>query len=130
MRSKLKSKPSTGNGRQAMTALQKRTVVFGQWLILMVLLGVVGACSQHKDHANLDQYTCPMHPTVIQDTPGTCPVCGMDLVRKGQPGEEVKITAELNYLLKPANAMVISSIKTVMPVRKEMEVKTQANGVI
>ncbi len=24
-------------------------------------------------------YTCPMHPEVIQDTPGQCPICGMAL---------------------------------------------------
>jgi Cu+-exporting ATPase len=24
-------------------------------------------------------YTCPMHPEVVQDTPGACPKCGMDL---------------------------------------------------
>lgn len=27
------------------------------------------------------KYTCPMHPQVIQDGPGQCPICGMDLVR-------------------------------------------------
>ncbi|MBS1650629.1 MAG: hypothetical protein JSU07_01340 [Bacteroidetes bacterium] len=27
-------------------------------------------------------YTCPMHPEVISDKPGTCPKCGMDLVEK------------------------------------------------
>jgi Cu(I)/Ag(I) efflux system membrane fusion protein len=26
------------------------------------------------------QYRCPMHPDVVRDAPGTCPVCGMDLV--------------------------------------------------
>jgi len=26
------------------------------------------------------QYTCPMHPEVVQDTPGSCPKCGMALV--------------------------------------------------
>ena len=26
------------------------------------------------------QYTCPMHPEVVQDEPGSCPICGMDLV--------------------------------------------------
>jgi Cu2+-exporting ATPase len=26
------------------------------------------------------QYTCPMHPEIIQDGPGSCPICGMDLV--------------------------------------------------
>src|SRR4051794_25877963 len=25
------------------------------------------------------KYTCPMHPEVIQDGPGTCPKCGMAL---------------------------------------------------
>ena len=26
------------------------------------------------------QYTCPMHPQIVQDGPGSCPICGMDLV--------------------------------------------------
>lgn len=26
------------------------------------------------------QYTCPMHPEIVQDEPGNCPICGMDLV--------------------------------------------------
>ncbi|NWJ42235.1 MAG: efflux RND transporter periplasmic adaptor subunit [Geothrix sp.] len=30
-------------------------------------------------------YQCPMHPQIIQDHPGACPICGMDLV----PMEEV-----------------------------------------
>jgi Ni,Fe-hydrogenase III large subunit/ssDNA-binding Zn-finger/Zn-ribbon topoisomerase 1 len=28
-------------------------------------------------------YTCPMHPDVVQDGPGSCPICGMDLVPRG-----------------------------------------------
>ena len=27
-------------------------------------------------------WTCGMHPQIVQDEPGTCPVCGMDLVEK------------------------------------------------
>ena len=27
-------------------------------------------------------YTCPMHPEVVQDHPGQCPKCHMELVRK------------------------------------------------
>lgn len=26
------------------------------------------------------KYTCPMHPKVISDKPGKCPICGMKLV--------------------------------------------------
>jgi outer membrane biogenesis lipoprotein LolB len=28
------------------------------------------------------QYTCSMHPEVVQDKPGDCPKCGMKLVEK------------------------------------------------
>ena len=37
----------------------------------------------HADHAAADapaQYTCPMHPEVVSDQPGSCPKCGMHLV--------------------------------------------------
>jgi PBP1b-binding outer membrane lipoprotein LpoB len=27
-------------------------------------------------------YTCPMHPQIISDKPGKCPICGMTLVVK------------------------------------------------
>lgn len=27
-------------------------------------------------------YVCPMHPDVVRDEPGSCPICGMDLVAK------------------------------------------------
>ena len=27
-------------------------------------------------------YYCPMHPDVVQDSPGKCPTCGMDLLEK------------------------------------------------
>ncbi|WP_342374471.1 efflux RND transporter periplasmic adaptor subunit [Myxococcus stipitatus] len=26
------------------------------------------------------RFQCPMHPAIVQDTPGKCPICGMDLV--------------------------------------------------
>ena len=29
-------------------------------------------------------YSCPMHPEVSQEAPGTCPKCNMALVRQGE----------------------------------------------
>ncbi len=28
------------------------------------------------------KYVCPMHPQIVRDEPGNCPICGMDLVQK------------------------------------------------
>ena len=47
----------------------------------LALFLLLQACIQKKDHVNHEQYTCPMHPQVVQDLPGTCPICGMDLVK-------------------------------------------------
>ena len=33
------------------------------------------------------QYTCPMHPEIVQDGPGSCPKCGMALVPIAGTGE-------------------------------------------
>jgi Cu(I)/Ag(I) efflux system membrane fusion protein/cobalt-zinc-cadmium efflux system membrane fusion protein len=35
----------------------------------------------HKEKGK-DLYTCPMHPQIIQEQAGQCPICGMDLVKK------------------------------------------------
>lgn len=31
-------------------------------------------------------YTCPMHPSVVSDKPGACPVCHMKLIKKSKGG--------------------------------------------
>ncbi len=35
---------------------------------------------QNLTTALTEQWTCPMHPEVVQDEAGSCPICGMDLV--------------------------------------------------
>ena len=40
---------------------------------------IVGKPAAHKGPAK-SQYTCPMHPEVVQSGPGSCPKCGMALV--------------------------------------------------
>lgn len=35
---------------------------------------------QNTSTSSKQQWTCPMHPEVVEDSPGSCPKCGMDLV--------------------------------------------------
>ncbi|MCB9477099.1 MAG: efflux RND transporter periplasmic adaptor subunit [Deltaproteobacteria bacterium] len=42
------------------------------------------ASDTHATHDHVDDtyWTCSMHPQIIRDEPGTCPICGMDLVER------------------------------------------------
>lgn len=41
-----------------------------------------------SDKAGGTTYTCPMHPQIVQDKAGTCPICSMDLVPVVKTGEK------------------------------------------
>ena len=130
MRNKLKKgKQSIVHSPQSMALCPQRSMGSRKWGVILLLL-IVAACTQNKDHAIHDQYTCPMHPSVIQDKPGNCPVCGMDLVRKARSGEEVKITEEIARLIKPPNEVVVASVKTTKGEFKSMPVLTEAHGIV
>ena len=41
------------------------------------------------------QYTCPMHPEIVRDAPGDCPICGMALEPMGVPAADQGPNPEL-----------------------------------
>lgn len=61
-------------------------------------------------------WTCGMHPQVIQDHPGTCPICGMNLVPLAPQaqGEEVGTTSsgarEILFYRNPMDPTVTSTV--------------------
>ena len=58
-------------------------------IFIFIAVLVMTKCGTKDEHAQHEasgiKYTCSMHPQVIQDKPGTCPICGMELV-KMNPG--------------------------------------------
>jgi Cu(I)/Ag(I) efflux system membrane fusion protein len=99
--------------------------------LLVLLVITIASCSKKEEHAEYaDTYTCSMHPTVISDKPGTCPICGMELVRKARPGEEVKVSEDLAQLIKSPSEVVLSSIKTVRLENKLIAPTVQAKGTV
>jgi len=51
-------------------------------IIIISALFVFASCKNKKATlVNKDEYyTCSMHPQIMQDKPGTCPICHMDLI--------------------------------------------------
>lgn len=68
------------------------------FIYILILVSLLLACSGNKKEEQMahnhsaetpaTKYTCPMHPGVIQDGSGKCPICGMDLVLKSQSSRD------------------------------------------
>lgn len=102
-------------------------------IILLVFMGVISACSNPKPVPIILQvkstikYSCPMHPQILEDHPGSCPICGMTLVKKsGQANEGAGIS--LNTVLQPVNSSVVSTVKAIVPEQKETQSTISADG--
>lgn len=59
---------------------------------------LIAACEEKQKGiavaAKTQTYTCPMHPQIVRNVPGTCPICGMDLVPfdKNNPDESLQLS--------------------------------------
>jgi hypothetical protein len=74
-------------------------------------------------------YTCPMHPQIIQDKPGNCPICKMVLVPKNATSEKAR-GISLDMLLRPSNQYVIATIPTVHIQASDEPVEIETYGFI
>lgn len=74
-----------------------------QFVKLMAFAGLLpvaflAACGDVKKEnkteasAPAQTYTCPMHPQIVQNKMGTCPICGMDLVPFDKSNKEASLT--------------------------------------
>lgn len=104
--------------------------------LIVTLLLFLSACNNdkkvdHTQHTNADNkkelYTCPMHPQILKDQPGQCPICGMDLVKKEM--DAASITGmQLESLLKPTNQYVVSAIPVTAIKREQIVAEIDALG--
>lgn len=99
----------------------KKNSIVRQVLYLLVVVLVLAACNDGSDkkstvaheHSEKEQYTCPMHPQIVKDKPGTCPICGMDLVAKQPTAAILALDTGLSYLIKPVNEQVVANTPTI-----------------
>lgn len=91
-------------------------------------------------------YQCPMHPNVVADEPGSCPICGMSLSRvepavpvaaRGEPAEHAGHEAALPHSRAPAShapfrlapeRVQASGVKTAAVAYRELHVDLRTAG--
>ncbi len=88
---------------------------------MAVLVVLMIGCRKQPQGAHAEQYTCPMHPQVLQDKPGQCPICHMDLVKVGAPADDGSV------MLNQAQVK-LGNITTAHVVAGNVEAKTALNG--
>jgi multidrug efflux pump subunit AcrA (membrane-fusion protein) len=77
--------------------------------------------SKHRHH---EIWYCPMHPWILYDHPGRCPICGMDLVKKGDAPQQQKSEIEgYTRISVTAQRQQLAGVRTAL-VDKKVTVKT------
>ncbi len=109
----------------------KKYIIYIGILISGLLLGYVlfGSNSTPDDLHNHElsdvenqQWTCSMHPQILQSETGNCPICGMDLI----PTETSIDGLEANQFKMSENALALANIETTVI----SSIKNEINGLM
>lgn len=85
---------------------------FAGILIGWFIFGTSGSSNtadMHEHKEEVEQFwTCSMHPQIMQNEPGSCPICGMDLI----PADSDHEGLGLNEIRMTENAVALAGIET------------------
>ncbi|MBK9271658.1 MAG: efflux RND transporter periplasmic adaptor subunit [Saprospiraceae bacterium] len=89
----------------------KQKIIF---LSITILFALAGCKSKNENHAGHDSgtyYTCPMHPSVKSNSPGSCPVCNMSLIKFEKQNNE-HTQQDGNFITIEKQQQQLAGIKT------------------
>ncbi|MDD2321602.1 MAG: efflux RND transporter periplasmic adaptor subunit, partial [Geobacteraceae bacterium] len=124
-----------------MTISKRTGVLLGLAILLIAGIGVgylwfdrhpSHGPGEHADHGPT-QYTCPMHPFIIKDKPGACPICGMSLVPilkaddQAGSGQDQQMLAHLS--LSPTQ-QVMANVATTAVKKESFAKEVAAVGIV
>lgn len=111
-----------------------RTPIICKILFILLAAGSIAvftACEDKKratEHAHAKElWTCSMHPEIIRDKPGVCPICGMELIKKEEHAPALT-GIKLDDLLQPTDRFVVSAIPVTAVQKKEIQPEFEALG--
>ena len=119
-------------------------------LVVIILASAAGGgwyAWQHTGHDHAAEgknaqgkqlYTCAMHPFIIKDKPGTCPICSMELIKKidgaangGPQTADQKQQAEmLGHVSMSANQRIMANVATIEAKQQTLNKEINAVGIV
>lgn len=109
-----------------LTTYAIRVVLFAICALTAIM---IAGCRRDRGHSDQVSYTCPMHPSVVRDKPGACPVCHMELVRKVDAAD-VAFNEDLAQATESPNAVIESSIQTVRGKFDDQSIRISRTGIV
>ena len=106
--------------------------------LILGLIAIVGSviyfyAIKAEDHnASSHQnvvYTCSMHPQIIRDKPGNCPICGMTLVKK-VTDNHAKEDHNIDNVIKPTDNFVVGKFQTITAVDSTLSGEISLPGIV
>ncbi|RNC67312.1 MAG: efflux RND transporter periplasmic adaptor subunit [Desulfuromonadales bacterium] len=110
--------------------------------LLMLLVALSAGCQKKgqeatkgdgHDHAAEAkvEYTCPMHPFIVKDKPGACPICNMNLVKKVEGGKaDAKELEKLSQVALSTTQMVMANVAVQAAEFKPLTKEISATGIV
>ena len=118
-------------------------IVVGSWLYKSGKLQKLAGWSKGDGSAKLEAtskplYTCAMHPFIIKDTPGSCPICGMQLIKKitqaqtatAQTPEQKQQADTLSQVSLSPTQRVMANVATVAVTKLPLSKEIAATGIV
>jgi Cu(I)/Ag(I) efflux system membrane fusion protein len=110
--------------------MMNKYLKYGLTVIVISIIGfaIYYFVNKSKDQPNhvhqTTVYTCPMHPEIIRDKPGSCPICGMTLVKKENRERPIE-GIPIENLLKPTDNFIVGNYQSTTP--KDTTISSEIN---
>ena len=97
-----------------------------------------GTAGEQKAAQGKQLYTCSMHPFIIKDKPGACPICGMELIKKidgaagggAQTAEQKQQADMLGHVSLSPTQRIMANVATVEAKQTTLSKEINAVGIV
>jgi Cu(I)/Ag(I) efflux system membrane fusion protein len=115
---------------------QQKKILVGLVVLLAILAGGYTAwhpfdgAPRSQASSQAAQYTCPMHSFIIKDRPSTCPICAMELVKKGAATADTKELQQKSHVFLSPAQQVMANLEVVSVMYKPLFKEIRAAGTV